>query len=86
MKTFVTSWITYHALSMDELPAVAVSGCGVSALGEEDALQLLLTWVFAGRYLPENLVISVVRSQAELHQKHVLPNSGNMLRRGVWFP
>jgi hypothetical protein len=42
--------------------------------------------VFAGRDLPENITLNVVRSQADLDQKHILPNSGNMLRRGVWFP
>ena len=71
---------------MDELPVGAVAGCGVTALGEDDALQLLRTSIFAGRDLPENLTISIVRSEADLDQKHVLPNSGNMLRGGVWFP
>lgn len=71
---------------MDELPAGAVAGCGVTALGEDDALQLLRTSVFAGRDLPENIAISSVRSAADLDQNHVLPNSANMLRCGVWFP
>ena len=86
MKRLIKYWVTYHGLSMDELPVGAVAGCGVTALGEDDALQLLRTSIFAGRDLPENLTISIVRSEADLDQKHVLPNSGNMLRRGVWFP
>ena len=86
MKRLIKYWVTYHGLSMDELPMGAAAGCGVTALGEDDALQLLRTSIFAGRDLPENLTIIIVRSEADLNQKHVLPNSGNMLRRGVWFP
>ena len=86
MKRLAMYWITYHGFSMDELPMGAVAGCGVTALGEEDALQLLQTTVFAGRDLPENIVVKIVRSQADLDPNHVLSNSGNMFRRGVWFP
>lgn len=86
MKRLVIYWAAYHRLSMDELPGGAVAGCGVTALGKDDALQLLRTSVFAGRDLPENIAISIVRSETDLDQKHVLPNLGNMLRHGVWFP
>ncbi|MEO9876652.1 MAG: hypothetical protein ABJM26_05585 [Anderseniella sp.] len=86
MKRLVIYWVIYHGLSMDEVPVGAVAGCGVTALGEDDALQLLQTTVFTGRDLPENIALSIVRSAADLGSKHVLPNSGNMLRRDVWFP
>jgi len=47
---------------------------------------LLSQSVFVGGDMRENIAISIVRSEADLDQKHVLPSSGNMLQRGVWFP
>jgi hypothetical protein len=71
-------WITFH-----DPPLGWGLGVGVTAIDEEDARSLI-------EALKErNLVIrelQPVNSVDELEQNHVVPNMGNILKRGVWFP
>lgn len=57
-------------------------GVGVTARSEEDARRLL------ERAFPEAQLVNltVVSDASELDQKHVVPNMGNLLARGIWFP
>lgn len=63
-------------------------GLGVTAWSLEDALRIVTALGF-GRYLPENLEDLTVRegiTVAELDQRHVVPNMGPIVLRGMWYP
>jgi hypothetical protein len=61
-------------------------GCGVTAHNSEDAMTILRTQVFdSGAELKIEASIEDVDVQA-LDSHHVLPNMGDVTRRGVWFP
>ena len=57
-------------------------GVGVTARSEEDTIGLLR------RAWPKEAVVGIriINDIGELDQKHVVPNMGNRLRRGIWFP
>ena len=57
-------------------------GVGVTARSSEDAISLLRqAW-------PTDRIVDIrtITNIAELDQGHVVPNMGNWLRRGIWFP
>ena len=57
-------------------------GVGVTAQSPEDAISLVRqAW-------PNDRIVDIqtVADVAELDQAHVVPNMGNWLRRGIWFP
>ena len=61
-------------------------GCGVTAYDYQDAINILAEEIFLNRELPR--VLSA-REDIEVHlldQSHVVPNMGNVTKRGVWFP
>jgi hypothetical protein len=61
-------------------------GCGVTAFDSQDAIKILSATVFFGR---ESIPISSVNEDIDirtLDENHVLPNIGNVVIRGVWFP
>ena len=60
-------------------------GCGVTAESQEDALFLIRTKVLRGTPVAVGRIIASV-DIATLDQAHVIPNMGNPLIRGVWFP
>ncbi len=70
----------------DEIPVGFRMGCGVTAYNRDDAFALLLgVWPAEG----DGPVIREVSEDIDLtrlDQKHVLPNIGDVTRRGVWFP
>ena len=58
-------------------------GYGITARSEDDAGTLLRL------VLPNDCaIISIkpVKDAASLDQGHIIPNMGNMLRRGIWYP
>jgi hypothetical protein len=61
-------------------------GCGVTAYDLSDALAQLSDLAFEGDPVPE--IESVVENVdiSTLDAGHVLPNMGNPLARGIWFP
>jgi hypothetical protein len=61
-------------------------GCGVTANDYDDALELLKQYVFTNRAMPEFLKVVEDVDISTLDENHVLPNMGNCLCRGVWFP
>lgn len=77
-------WIEFQAGV--EPPAGCRLGCGVTAFSREDALALVREHVHEGNPLPaisrvlENVDVST------LDQNHVIPNMGDVTRRGIWFP
>ena len=69
----------------DSKKHISPLGYGVTALNEQDAKRLL----FEALSFPETeskCRIRVVRDMSEVDQNHVVPNMGNHLKRGVWFP
>ena len=66
-------------------PAALNIGCGVSAYSYEDAVNLLRERVFGGKE-PDIVVCDADVDVSKLDHKHVLPNIGSMVVRGIWFP
>jgi len=60
-------------------------GCGITAYDVEDAISILREKVLADGEATVAKVIHDV-SIDDLDRNHVLPNIGNVLVRGVWFP
>lgn len=58
-------------------------GAGITAYSEADALALFAA-AFGADEAPGPL--RPILDAAELDQGHVIPNMGNMLKRGIWFP
>ncbi len=72
-------WISFH----DAPPATPLRlGMGITAQDEEDARGL------AAEAAPGVAIaaLRVVIDADELEQNHVVPNMGNILKRGIWFP
>ena len=61
-------------------------GCGVTAYGREDALQILRRQVFEGGPIPKVTHMIKDVDVRMLDQGHVLPNMEVVVVRGVWFP
>ncbi len=58
-------------------------GVGITARSEADALDLLNA-AFGGERRARE--VKPIHDASELDQGHVVPNMGNWLRRGVWYP
>ena len=58
-------------------------GYGVTARSSEDA-EVLLRLVLTSEHAVTGVV--PVDSVDALDQGHVVPNMGNLLRRGIWYP
>ena len=68
------------------VPTALNLGCGVTAHNREDAIALLEERVFCDQ--PMRPIVEVLDdvSLSQLDHKHVRPNLGNHLERGIWFP
>jgi hypothetical protein len=75
-------WFTFERF---ENPTALNLGCGVTAASYDDALALVRDSVFHGRTPPINDCIEDV-DVSRLDANHVLPNVGNVLVHGIWFP
>lgn len=58
-------------------------GAGITARSEDDARQI---FVLAFGVSHRIQAIKPISDVQDLDQRHVVPNMGNWLRRGVWFP
>ena len=58
-------------------------GVGITAQSELDTLALLEN-AFGGEIRPGR--VARVHDATELDHNHVVPNMGNWLKRGVWYP
>lgn len=59
------------------------SGVGITAQSEADALMVFEN-AFGNERQPQS--VARVHNATELDQNHVVPNMGNWLKRGVWYP
>ncbi len=58
-------------------------GVGITARDDADALSLFEAAFGQERQLSH---LQPVHDASELDQSHVVPNMGNWLRRGIWYP
>ena len=58
-------------------------GVGVTGFDERDAITMVDLMRIDGFVIDS---ITHVRSHSDLDQGHVVPNMGNILARGVWYP
>jgi hypothetical protein len=83
MKPLTRYWFQFAKLNK---PTPLNLGCGVTACGYGDALQLLRDDMFDSQDLPE--IVSCIENVdiSTLDRNHVLPNIGVAAVRGIWFP
>jgi hypothetical protein len=79
-------WFTFKLSLGDPHPPGVLTGCGITALDEEDAIRILKEDVFRSPKLPEVKARVTDVDVSQLDRRHVLPNMGDPSRRGVWFP
>ena len=73
------------------LPVRLPLGCGVTAHDEQDARDIVLQYLtvhcrLTGEQMPAIREIVANVDVRTLDQNHVVPNSGNIFKRGMWFP
>ncbi len=61
-------------------------GCGITAYNDVDAAQILASTIFAKCGVLEVEATTEEVDMRNLDQARVLPNIGDVLSRGVWFP
>ncbi len=64
-------------------PPVLNLGVGITAASEAEARAMFAAAFGAAHRIAQ---VRAVMDADELDRKHVVPNMGNMLKRGVWFP
>lgn len=79
-------WIRFDLRLSDNHPVGVLSGVGVTGHDKADALAMVKELIFGGGDLPIVLELEEGVDISGLDQKHVVPNMGNPLKRGVWFP
>lgn len=83
MCTLMRFWFVFEGLGK---PSALSLGCGVTAIDKEDAIELIRCHVFNGSIVPRISVCIENIDVSTLDKRHVLPNMGSVLKRGVWFP
>ena len=61
-------------------------GCGVTAIDYEDAIKMMEEKMFTEIRSPRILKTIENIDIRQLDQKHVIPNMGVVVQRGIWFP
>lgn len=79
-------WFEFDLTIDDDAPSGVIIGCGVTAENTTEAKLLLKDKVFKDSDFPTivNLIEDVDIST--LDAGHVLPNMGNPIVKGIWFP
>jgi len=76
-------WFTFRC---GEMPSPHGRYWGLTAYDLNDALGILGKQLFCGGSLPAPLYCIEDVDVSTLDPKHVLPNIGSVVVRGVWFP
>jgi hypothetical protein len=79
-------WIQFKLPIPRKYPMGVSRGCGVTAYSREDAMEMMREAIFSGDELPEVEYITENVDVSTLDAGHVLPNMGNSVVRGIWFP
>lgn len=77
-------WFEFN--SSARLPLGVAHGCGVTAHDYAGARELVSSKVFDQQDMPEPARVIVDVDVSTLDPAHVIPNMGNVLMRGIWFP
>ena len=70
----------------DPHPIGVLPGVGVTAYDEEDALRMIRERIFTRHPFPQVKEQIMDVDVSTLDDRHVRPNMGNPMVRGVWFP
>ena len=79
-------WIRLRFQRPLEAPLGTPRGIGVTAFDRADALEIISQVVFRGLDMPEVLEVIEDIDLTDLDQQFVAPNTGNVFKRGIWFP
>jgi hypothetical protein len=79
-------WFKFELTMADPHPPGVLLGCGVTAFSQSDALDLMKERVFTKFPFPPVKSVQEDVDVSTLDRGHVLPNMGNVLKRGIWFP
>lgn len=79
-------WIRMRISISDDAPPGILLGIGVTAYSRDDAIGIVREKVFHCGAMPEILQFTEDVPMSSLDSSHVLPNIGNHLVEGVWFP
>lgn len=83
MKSLRRYWFSFEKSSR---PTPLNLGCGVTAYDYDDAVKILRERVFVGKEFQKILGYIEDIDVSTLDPKHVLPNTGLVTVRGIWFP
>jgi hypothetical protein len=61
------------------------TGCGITALSEDDALKVIRLSPALDGFYEKILSIEHIKFE-DIEKKHILPNAGNYAVRGIWYP
>ncbi len=81
----VRYWFEFHSDGR-YLPGGVGLGCGVTAESQDVALEMISQRIFMGEPLPSVRRVTEGVDVSELDPGHVLPNMGDVSKRGIWFP
>lgn len=76
-------WFTFEKSAM---PCILNTGCGVTAVDETDARQMIEDQVYPVFGVQKVIHVVADVDISTLDQGHVIPNMTMPLARGVWFP
>jgi len=79
-------WLVFEVSDLDSHPVGTHLGCGITAHSLDDALILAREEVWRGKILPQLSQAVEDVDVSALDSGHVLPNMGDVTRRGVWYP
>ncbi len=79
-------WIEFDFEDMNPPDPLLTWGCGVTGAELSDCLDLIQERLLEGRALPPIRRVTEDVDVRQLDQRHVIPNMGPPIWRGVWFP
>ena len=85
-RKLIRYWFEFDIASAFGYPLGIGYGCGVTAYGFEDAVNIIDEKIFKSVKRPNFKLIKENIDVSTLDQGHVIPNMKHPLARGVWFP
>ena len=79
-------WFDFDLSLSDRHAIGTLMGTGVTASSKEEALELVRKRVFRSQRMPSVVKCIEDVDISQLDPNHVLPNIGDDLLRGIWFP
>lgn len=79
-------WFEFIFPDPESAPGGMLMGCGVTAGSKEEAVTLLKVCIFEEGQFPHIRRCIEDVDIRSLDQNHVVPNMGDPVRPGIWFP